>query len=147
MKSARKRSCISDCAVARVRRQEKQDVQTYFQTIKQQLSEQATVHIISSIATSLDTDETLISIAETGEEDGLLRIMEICDIIALATHGRSGPTRWMMGSITERILGATRLPLLMVRPQHTDEPQVSQENKAQAPHLTLITRRDEKDIP
>lgn len=116
---------------AKTKQQATQETQAYLQTIKQQLSEQANVQILSSIATSLDTAETLISIAETGEGNGLSRVMDSCDLIALATHGRSGPARWVMGSITERILGATRLPLLVVRPQHTSEQLASQENDAQ----------------
>ncbi len=39
-----------------------------------------------------------------------------CDVIAMATHGRGGVQRWAMGSITERVLSATKLPLLIVRP-------------------------------
>lgn len=110
-----------DDASARAKHQARHKAQTYLQEVKQQLSEHTNVQIVSSIATNLDTAETLISIAETGEADGLPRTMESCDIIALATHGRSGPARWVMGSITERILGATRLPLLVVRPQHANE--------------------------
>jgi nucleotide-binding universal stress UspA family protein len=34
----------------------------------------------------------------------------------MATHGYSGLQRWAVGSITERVLHATRLPLLIVRP-------------------------------
>jgi len=126
-----------DDTFAKAKRQAKQEAQVYLQTIKQQLSEQANVQILSSIATSLDTAETLISIAETGEGEGLLRVMDSCDIIALTTHGRSGPARWMMGSITERILGATRLPLLVVRPQHTDTLRASQESDAQTSQAGL----------
>jgi len=37
------------------------------------------------------------------------------DLLALATHGRSGIARWALGSVTERVLGATTLPLLIVR--------------------------------
>jgi len=110
-----------DDTFTRAKRQAKQEAQTYLQTIKQQLSVQANVQISISIATRLDTAETLITLAETGKGDGLLRVMESCDIIALATHGRSRPARWVMGSITERLLGATRLPLLVVRPQCVGE--------------------------
>jgi nucleotide-binding universal stress UspA family protein len=39
-----------------------------------------------------------------------------CDIIAMATHGIGGIQRWAMGSITERVLNATKIPLLIVRP-------------------------------
>lgn len=37
------------------------------------------------------------------------------DIIAMATHGRGGLQRWTMGSITERVLHTTHLPLLIAR--------------------------------
>jgi hypothetical protein len=33
----------------------------------------------------------------------------------MATHGHRGIERWALGSITERVLNATRLPLLIVR--------------------------------
>lgn len=37
------------------------------------------------------------------------------DIIAMATHGRGGLQRWALGSITERVLHATHLPLIIAR--------------------------------
>lgn len=36
-------------------------------------------------------------------------------MIAMATHGRSGIRRWIMGSVAERVLHSTPVPLLMVR--------------------------------
>lgn len=39
------------------------------------------------------------------------------DIMAMATHGREGSELWTMGSVTERVLNAVRIPLLLVRPQ------------------------------
>lgn len=38
------------------------------------------------------------------------------DFIALTTHGASGIQRWGLGSIIERVLHSTRLPVLVVRP-------------------------------
>ncbi len=38
-------------------------------------------------------------------------------MIAIATHGRTGFERWAMGSIAERVVGTTSLPLLVVRPR------------------------------
>lgn len=40
-----------------------------------------------------------------------------CDLITMATHGRSGFQRWMIGSVTERVLNSTKLPLLITRAQ------------------------------
>ncbi len=37
-------------------------------------------------------------------------------LIVLCSHGETGLKRWMLGSITERILTTTKRPLLMVRP-------------------------------
>jgi nucleotide-binding universal stress UspA family protein len=39
------------------------------------------------------------------------------DMIAMASHGRSGWQLWMMGSVAERVLQTSDLPLLIVRPQ------------------------------
>jgi nucleotide-binding universal stress UspA family protein len=40
------------------------------------------------------------------------------DMIAMASHGRSGWQLWMMGSVAERVLQTSDLPLLIVRPQN-----------------------------
>ncbi len=39
------------------------------------------------------------------------------DLIIMATHGRSGAARWTLGSITEKILHAAELPVLVVTPK------------------------------
>jgi len=37
------------------------------------------------------------------------------DLIIIATHGRSGVSRWVRGSIADRILQTSKVPVLMVR--------------------------------
>jgi nucleotide-binding universal stress UspA family protein len=37
------------------------------------------------------------------------------DLIIIATHGRSGPSRWVYGSVADRILRSSCVPVLMVR--------------------------------
>ena len=37
------------------------------------------------------------------------------DLIALGTHGRSGLSRWAVGSVAERVLRSTEVPLLLIR--------------------------------
>ncbi len=44
------------------------------------------------------------------------------DVIAIATHGRSGVQRLLMGSVTQYLLGTTTLPLLVVRPTEAEVP-------------------------
>ena len=40
---------------------------------------------------------------------------ENADLIIIATHGRSGISRWVWGSVTDRILRSACVPVLMVR--------------------------------
>lgn len=37
------------------------------------------------------------------------------DLLVMGTHGRSGINRWMLGSVTERVLRESRIPVLTVR--------------------------------
>jgi nucleotide-binding universal stress UspA family protein len=37
------------------------------------------------------------------------------DFLAIATHGRSGLTRWVLGSVTEKVLRAAKVPILVLR--------------------------------
>lgn len=48
------------------------------------------------------------------------------DLLAMATHGRTGLQLLRLGSVTEHVLGATGLPLLVVRP-HQPASQQKQE--------------------
>lgn len=38
-----------------------------------------------------------------------------CDLIVIATHGRTGTARWALGSIAERVLHDAGVPVLLVR--------------------------------
>jgi nucleotide-binding universal stress UspA family protein len=37
------------------------------------------------------------------------------DLIVIATHGRSGVTRWVRGSVADKILRASNVPVFMIR--------------------------------
>jgi nucleotide-binding universal stress UspA family protein len=43
-------------------------------------------------------------------------------LIVMATHGRSGLTRWAYGSVTEKVLLAASSPILLVRPASAGDP-------------------------
>lgn len=40
---------------------------------------------------------------------------ERAELVALSTHGRTGMSRWVFGSVTERVLRASETPLLVIR--------------------------------
>jgi len=49
--------------------------------------------------------ETILGVAE---ELGV-------DCIAMSTHGRTGPARWLLGSIAERVVHNSKMPVLLIR--------------------------------
>jgi nucleotide-binding universal stress UspA family protein len=38
------------------------------------------------------------------------------DLIAMSTHGRSGFSRWVFGSVADKVLRAAAIPILVIRP-------------------------------
>ncbi len=110
-----------DDALARAKRQDIQEGQSYLNTIEQSIRayhlSDDKFQITSSVAVSMNIADMLMQIAEEGDQKGVAG----CDVIALVTHGRRGPQRWMIGSVAEHILGATRLPLLIVHTQKSKE--------------------------
>jgi len=38
-----------------------------------------------------------------------------CDLIVMASHGRSGPSRWAFGSVADKVLRSSCIPVLIVR--------------------------------
>lgn len=100
--------------------EEKQAAQAYLEVLVQHLraSLLPPVQITTSIVVANDIAAAII---HAGESDGKTGGRAAAAIV-MATHGRSGLRRWALGSITERVLGATRLPLLIVRPSTTEDP-------------------------
>jgi nucleotide-binding universal stress UspA family protein len=54
--------------------------------------------------------EPAAGILETAESENV-------SLIAISTHGRSGITRWLFGSVADRVVQHSRVPLLMIRPR------------------------------
>lgn len=54
------------------------------------------------------------------------------DLIAMSTHGRGGVSRWVFGSVAEKVLRGTNKPILLVR-----VPGISKTGLPPAPELKL----------
>lgn len=67
-----------------------------------------------SVAVDTYVAEALTRTAENAEASEGEEMLGGYDVIALATHGRDGLQRWVMGSVTEHVLRDTKLPLLVV---------------------------------
>jgi nucleotide-binding universal stress UspA family protein len=75
------------------------------------------ISISWSVVLEADVASALRSQAEPGEQgQGTAGSLGI-DLIAISTHGRHGLERWVMGSVSNRLLNTTKLPLLIVRPK------------------------------
>ncbi len=97
----------------------------YLSAVQQRVQDTAGVEgklaITSSVIVDHDIAGSLIALAESGEGMETVAGFQGCDVIAIATHERGGLERLVLGSTTERVLSATRLPLLIIRPQRTEE--------------------------
>lgn len=58
-----------------------------------------------------------MTIQEGNPAQTILEVAERCcpDLIAMSTHGRGGIQRFLMGSVTTRVLQHAKVPLLVVR--------------------------------
>ena len=77
-----------------------------------------------TVRAQLDVASAILHVAEQSDDTegaGVVGVVGGCDLIAMATHGYSGLKRWMIGSITERVLQSATLPFLIVPPHATTE--------------------------
>lgn len=92
------------------REQAKQEAQTYLNALVARLEEASLAELNLEATTSVESDPDVAeAIVKQAEGAGY-------DLIAMATHGRGGVEHFVMGSVTERVLHSTKLPLLVVRP-------------------------------
>ena len=76
-----------------------------------QLRQLAPAGVVASVHTHVVAgDEPADVLAETAARIG-------ADLICIASHGRSGISRAIMGSVADRLLRATRVPVLVTRPK------------------------------
>ena len=95
---------FSDPGIAQQAIQEQEErSKKYVSEIENQLKEAgfktSTLLRIGSVA------ETILEVAEEVQ----------ADIIAMSTHGRTGAARWLLGSIAERVVRNSKIPVLMIR--------------------------------
>lgn len=70
-----------------------------------------------TVVSASDVAGALVNLAERGARDeGSAAQGGSCDLIAMATHGRGGLERLFMGSVAQRVLDTTTLPMFIVRP-------------------------------
>jgi nucleotide-binding universal stress UspA family protein len=110
-------------SIQHMQEQARHTATTYMQSIARHLREgplgKLNLTVTWSVMPGEDVAETIVQAGEIGEDAGRGTTPGRSDLMAMATHGRTGLQHWVLGSTTERVLGATRLPLLVVRPDDT----------------------------
>jgi len=85
----------------------------YLKAVAQRLTggELAPYHLEVTTTVEIDPDvaQAIVQAAEKTDGTGVAS-----QVIVMATHGRGGLERWVLGSVAERVLYSTKLPLLVV---------------------------------
>lgn len=90
-----------------------QQAHAYLATVAARVESEGTgrrLEVTASVKRASDVTGGLLSVAEQEGSGG-------CALVAISTHGRQGLQRWVMGSVTQRILNTSKLPVLVIRPQ------------------------------
>lgn len=88
----------------------------YLNTIAQRLrAEHSDLGVGWSVGVDVDPATAIIRMADGSDDTEGAGVAGGCDVIAMATHGRTGFSRWAMGSMTERVLHAAKHSMLIVR--------------------------------
>ena len=83
------------------------ELQDYLNQVSARLSA-AGFKVMSSIRFGQPADEILTYAQELG-----------CDMIVMSTHGRSGVGRWVYGSVADKVLRGSQIPVLLIRVRET----------------------------
>lgn len=77
----------------------------YLETLQNRLAEDGIV-VQTAVAHGNNVHQSILTLVEEQE----------VDLIVMATHGHTGLSRWVYGSVTEKVLHATAKHMLVVRP-------------------------------
>lgn len=111
-------------ASAEIIEQAKHEAREYLTMIASKIrtiiAEDGELPITCSVVAAQDVATAIIKAGEGSEDAGGLPSVGSYDVIAMSTHGRGALARWIVGSVTERVLHGTGLPVFVARPQHVE---------------------------
>jgi len=68
------------------------------------------------------------------------------DLIAMSTHGRSGISRWVFGSVADRVLRSARCPVLLVRSELRRERSAERQAQLRTTHQRILVPLDGSEL-
>lgn len=123
---------------AQMRAQAEQQAREYLDGLRKHLEEVDLLDL--TITTSVESNPDVASAIVREAEGAGTRPF---NLIAMAEHGRGGIDRFIMGSVTERVLHTTALPVLVVRPPKA---QTDVHNHAEHQHAHARPAEGEKEV-
>lgn len=84
--------------------EQEQKARDYVNKISERLQEEGFKKVTAEIREGSPAN----TILKTAEEVG-------ADVIAMSTHGRSWPGKWLLGSVAERVVRHSKIPVMMIR--------------------------------
>lgn len=92
------------------------------------------LHIFAS--TKVGHVPNLVEVVRKGiAEDQIVKFVkeESIDLIVMATHGRSGVAHVLMGSVAEKVIQNSPVPVLTVKPENSRRPTLSEDKVPKHP--------------
>jgi len=96
--------------VGEIRERARYEAQEYLETKAESLT--SWIHHRRTLALADASPSAAIAALARDEE---------ADLIIMSTHGRSGAVRWILGSVADKVLHSTHIPILLVRPSEPSE--------------------------
>jgi nucleotide-binding universal stress UspA family protein len=131
------RSFVDEHYDAGVRSATKHEYEAYLDAVAKRFFKEGdlasyNLSITTSVPINMDVAEAIVQAAEEGEGPELSGY----DLIVMATHGRGGVQRWVLGSVAERVLHASKVPLMIVHTLQV-KPERHKEKQNEANHVRI----------
>lgn len=88
-------------------------------TIRKDIREEAAKYVTKTVDALKKDNIKVTGITKEGSvPDIILEVAEEthADMIAMSTHGRTGVKRWLMGSVADKIIHHTHIPVMLIHP-------------------------------
>ncbi len=112
---------MSAAELAAIQQQTDEWAQEYFDRLVKDLQGRGIV-----VKTAIVEGPPSVVITQYAEENEV-------DLIVVCSRGRSGLSRWLMGSVADRVMRGATAPVLLVKAQKTGEAEESQGNPGSVP--------------
>jgi len=100
-----------------VHEEAKQEAEKYVTSVAERTAKELEAFNLQVTSSMVDSADVAGAIVHEAAQARDVATSTGYDLIAMATHGRGGLLRLVMGSVTEHVIGATTLPVFIVRPR------------------------------